>query len=428
MAINLKGLTYYKLDANIHGYAGDITKNNGLRGEEIDGNFHFLRGYDIESIFIEENGNLKIKRYNGEILTAEQTLNNDYDFKYDANNGYLIITKPNGEEITLEGIKPFVNVYHDETMEGEGTESNPLKISKELQDKFELKIKNNTQSIDKNKVRSDSNTIIVGTPTEYGTDITVNIDNKTILNDGNGKLSVNPDAFIEYKGNKSVSVSETVDNVKTVSLNIHENDDVLLNDENGLFASLRLQRVYAENNDNNKDELQLVGKNNTIISRIDVADFIKDGILENVYLDDNDKENPLLVFIFNSDGDNKTISIPVKKLVDIYYAGDGLDLLGHTFYLKIDKTSDEYLSVSNEGIKLSGLKSVIDNVSSQTQYLNSELKNTKLELQKIKEELNEVKSNSITEIKGTDNEISVTVDNNNAVTIGFANDTYFIAG
>ena len=43
----MSGVTYYKLSENI--YPGDTTKGCGLTGPEIDGNFHFLRGYDIKT-------------------------------------------------------------------------------------------------------------------------------------------------------------------------------------------------------------------------------------------------------------------------------------------------------------------------------------------------------------------------------------------
>lgn len=428
MAVNLKGLTYYKLDANEHGYIGDITKNGGLRGEEIDGNFHFLRGIDIENISFEENGNLKIKRFNGEILIAKQVLNQDYDFKYDPENGLLIITKPNGQEIKLDGFKTIININHDETLEGDGTQLNPLKLSKTLQESIESKINANTQKIEQNKVFSTNKSIIVDEKNEKEFDIKINIDEKTLFNDENGVLSVNNDAFINYVGNKAISVSENINGIKNISLNIHKNDDILLNNDNGLYASLRLQRVYAENNDNNKNELQLVGKNNTIISRIDIADFIKDSFLEKVYIDDTNKDNPLLVFIFKTEIDEQIVKLPISSLFKLYYPGNGLNLLDNNiFELKIDVNSEEYLTVSNEGIKLSGLKTVINNLSSQINYLINELNNTKSELQKVKDELNEVKSNMITEINGTNNEISVIV-NNNTATVGFANDAYFIAG
>ena len=69
MATNTNGIIYYKLDANIHGYPGDTTKNCGLRGEEIDGNFNFLHGNDIKSISFDDNGTMFLTKYNGEIPT-----------------------------------------------------------------------------------------------------------------------------------------------------------------------------------------------------------------------------------------------------------------------------------------------------------------------------------------------------------------------
>lgn len=41
------GVIYYKLDPEKNGYEGDVLKNCGLTGPEVDANFHFLRGYDI---------------------------------------------------------------------------------------------------------------------------------------------------------------------------------------------------------------------------------------------------------------------------------------------------------------------------------------------------------------------------------------------
>lgn len=221
MAINSNGIIYYKLDANAHGYTGDITKNNGLRGEEIDGNFYFLRGHDIESMSFDENNNLILKRYNG-------------------------------------------------------------------------------------------NTIITEIP-----------------------------------------------------------------------------------------------NNNT-------------NILKNVYLDTTDENNPLLVFVFETETNEETIKVPVKELLTVYKPGNGIELNENTISIQLDEKSDDYLSVSDNGIKLYGVSNAIENLTNQIQLLTDELIKTK-------NELSELKAKCITEIKGNDNEISVTVTDNVA-TVGFASDTYFIAG
>ena len=143
MATNINGVIYYKLDADTNGYLGDITKNCGLRGEEIDGNFNFLRGSDIEKVNFDENGNMHITKFNGEVLTANKIVNPDehkYNFEYDSNNGILTIVTPEGEEIKLTGFMvesdikyedfiPQANVYHDFSLQGKGTKEEPLHLS-----------------------------------------------------------------------------------------------------------------------------------------------------------------------------------------------------------------------------------------------------------------------------------------------------------
>jgi hypothetical protein len=129
MATNTNGLIYYKLDASTHGYEGDVTKNCGLRGEEIDGNFNFLRGHDIKSISFDEKGCLYLTRYDGVILTAKQAETPNYDFSYNQETGTLTIVTPDGKEIVLDGFKITTNIYADYTINGNGLQDNPLSIS-----------------------------------------------------------------------------------------------------------------------------------------------------------------------------------------------------------------------------------------------------------------------------------------------------------
>lgn len=129
MAANINGLIYYKLDANVHGYPGDITKNCGLRGEEIDGNFNFLRGNDIKEISFDDDGTIYLKRYNGEIMSAKQVDTPEYDFNYNPESGSLTIVTPDGKEIVLSGFKVTTNVYHNHTLDGYGSQETPLEVS-----------------------------------------------------------------------------------------------------------------------------------------------------------------------------------------------------------------------------------------------------------------------------------------------------------
>ena len=136
MAANTKGLIYYKLDTDKYGYPGDITKNCGLRGEEVDSNFNFLRGQDIKEVMFDDN-NLVIVKYDGEKLTAIKTPEAElpnYVFTYDKENGILTIIAPNKEETILSGFTPTVNIYtyHDYTLDGTGSLTTPLKLNENL--------------------------------------------------------------------------------------------------------------------------------------------------------------------------------------------------------------------------------------------------------------------------------------------------------
>ena len=110
MATNINGLIYYKLDAQSHGYPGDITKNCGLRGEEIDGNFSFLRGNDIQDISFDEQGTMYVTKYNGEVPVSFAALG--YDAVYIAKQavvfGALDIYR--GGNINWSNTEPIENI------------------------------------------------------------------------------------------------------------------------------------------------------------------------------------------------------------------------------------------------------------------------------------------------------------------------------
>ena len=132
MATENKGIIYYKLDPDYH-FSGDYTKNCGLNGGEIDGNFHFLRGYDISSFDMSENKEeLIITRLNGEELKVNIKENfAGYDFEYDKFTGVLKITMPYGKTIDLDGFltERFFRVYGDFTIDGDGTRYSPIRIA-----------------------------------------------------------------------------------------------------------------------------------------------------------------------------------------------------------------------------------------------------------------------------------------------------------
>lgn len=234
------------------------------------------------------------------------------------------------------------------------------------------RIDENAKQIKENKVSSNRKTIAITGPTENGTNIDVNIDNKTLVANESGTLSVSSDALVQYAGENAINVSDITGGVKTISLVVNPNDKILTNDAQGLLATLSLKWNHADAT-SEKDEIQLIGKDGIVISRIDVADFIKDGILDNVVLNSADANNPYLSFTFNSVSGKETINVPVKDLVEIYFAGNGLELNENTFSIKIDNSSEVFLTVSNDGLKLSGIQTAIDNAKLEVQSVITKL-------------------------------------------------------
>ena len=253
------------------------------------------------------------------------------------------------------------------------------------------KIELNSTKIKENKVSSNNKTINVTGPTENGTNLEVNVDNKTIVINETGTLSVASDALVQYNGNNAITVSNVIGGVKSIDLNINANDAVLSNDINGLLATLSLKWVKGE-----KDEIQLIGKNDTVISRIDVAEFIKDGMLDSVKLDSSDSSNPLLIFTFNSASGKEILSLNVKDLVDIYNAGHGITKLDNVFSINIDSSSESFLSVGADGLKVSGIQKAINDAKDElASNLSTEKDILALTIQNLSNELKAEENNRL---------------------------------
>ena len=90
----------------------------------------------------------------------------------------------------------------------------------------------------------------------------------------------------------------------------------------------------------------------------------KDRFLKQAYYDPQKKS---LIFIFVTEDGEQTVPVDISDLVDTYTAGNGLSLADNKFSITIDSTSDSYLTVGANGIKLSGVAAAINKLD--TDYL-----------------------------------------------------------
>lgn len=104
--------------------------------------------------------------------------------------------------------------------------------------------------------------------------------------------------------------------------------------------------------------ISLTGINGEVIAEFSDADFIKDSVLEDV---EYKAESQEIVFTWKTvDGETKTDAVSVADFVQVYTAGNGLELNSNEFSVKVDNESESFLSVGANGVKLAGVQSAID--------------------------------------------------------------------
>lgn len=73
-------------------------------------------------------------------------------------------------------------------------------------------------------------------------------------------------------------------------------------------------------------------------------------------------EDKSLTFVFNTSEGEQTSVVDISSLVDTYVAGNGIELIENGFSIKLDPSSESYLSVSEAGIKVEGINEIKKNV------------------------------------------------------------------
>lgn len=115
-------------------------------------------------------------------------------------------------------------------------------------------------------------------------------------------------------------------------------------------------------------KINLEGFDSSIIASIDATAFIKDGMINTVKLvTDPESHDPgtYLVITFNTDAGKDAIYLDVTGLIDVYQGTNGVKVTGKDIHLIIDPTSESYLSLSDNGIKIKGINAKISEVVEQ---------------------------------------------------------------
>lgn len=115
-------------------------------------------------------------------------------------------------------------------------------------------------------------------------------------------------------------------------------------------------------------KINLEGFDSSVIASIDATAFIKDGMIDTVELVTNPESHDpgtYLVITFNTDAGKEAIYLDVTSLIDVYQGTNGVIVSGKNITLKIDRSSERYISLGPDGIKISGINDKITEVVEQ---------------------------------------------------------------
>lgn len=155
-----------------------------------------------------------------------------------------------------------------------------------------------------------------------------------IVNNDDPKNPVVNIKLAETQGNVTLDIAHglkaSIDSTEVAKVapvkGVVENDSFLTLSSDKLIsaaASLKYVKTEATGSVPAKYEIQLIGKDNQVVSTIDASDFIKDGMVESVNFDEATKH---LTITFNTDAGHDAIDVDLTKLVDTYKSGTGLTL------------------------------------------------------------------------------------------------------
>ena len=153
-----------------------------------------------------------------------------------------------------------------------------------------------------------------------------------------------------------IHVSEEIAKIQVPVKGVTTNDSVIALGADGMLSS-----AISLSYDSSAKEIKLVGQNNADLGSIDATPFIKDGMLDDVSYD---AASNTLTFTWNTDGETKSDTVVLSDILDPYVAGNGVNIDGTTISVKRDSTSESFLTVGADGVKLSGVQEAINTAKS----------------------------------------------------------------
>ena len=141
-------------------------------------------------------------------------------------------------------------------------------------------------------------------------------------------------------------------------------DTTLQGNIEALQSSTNTSLVARAEYSSSDKAIYLYSSDETILSTIDATDFIKDGMVSSVTYDSDTKS---LTISFNTDAGSEDITVDISDLVDTYTGGDGISITDNIISVVKSESSEDYLTISEDGIAVSGIDNAISAAISDVQ-------------------------------------------------------------
>ena len=214
-----------------------------------------------------------------------------------------------GNETTIGTIKHAEKLANDAAAKVDTEKARAEGIEAQLRTDVDAKVKS-----------VEGTNTVVATTTEHAVSVSLKTSDK-----GNVKFTQDTDGL-----SANVTIPDaTVTGVK-------EGDKVLALNGTELTSTISLS-VDTTAGEDGKKYIRLKGINGADLGKIDTADFVKDGMLQNAeYSTDTHK----ITLTFNTDAGKEAIELDLRDLVNVYKAGNGLALAPDgTFSINTDITA-----------------------------------------------------------------------------------------
>ena len=150
------------------------------------------------------------------------------------------------------------------------------------------------------------------------------------------------------------TLEDAVDNLEFTGVAA---DDKVLSITDKLISS-----TISLDYDEDSKAIKLYGKadsegNKAELGSVDATPFIKDGMLEDV---DYNADNNTLTFKWNTEAGITEDTVVLSDIIEPYTQGNGIEIDGNSIKIKLAEDSESFLTVSEAGLKLSGVQDAID--------------------------------------------------------------------